>query len=349
VQVQEPETFLVTGGTGFIGRRLVAALVDRYGAGAVTCLALPPCTSEEERAGVANLRALGVRVIIGDLRDPHVALERAPRTDVVFHLAANIDTALADHELTVNDRGTAHLLDWIQPVSAGAHIIYTSSVAVLDRQHRPAGPLTETSPCTPRTPYGRSKLRGEEIIQARAADDGYTYTIPRLTTIYGPGAKAGGLFDELFHLTSRGDLLGRIDWPGRCSVMHVRDTANLLVAMAANPATANQVYCVGNAYAPTVGELAERIGRVAGVKRTPYRPPRWVWSAVRALTWNPVVSRVGMAVAPLLFWRFSLIVDDGFWVDASKMQSVFPDATVDLDSGLSDMLMRFTDLISRLS
>jgi nucleoside-diphosphate-sugar epimerase len=339
----------VTGGTGFIGRRLVAALVNRYGAGAVTCLALRPATSEDERMGVANLRAMGVRVIIGDLRDPQVASEPAPRTDVVFHLAANIDTALAEHELTVNDRGTAHLLDWIKPVSAGARVVYTSSVAVLDRQERPCGPLTETSPCTPRTPYGRSKLRGEEFIRARAEAEGYTYTIPRLTTIYGPGAKAGGLFDELFHLTSRGDLLGRIDWPGRCSVMHVVDTANLLMAMAASPAAVNQVYCVGNPYAPTVGELAERIGRVAGVKRTTYHPPEWVWRAVRAVTWNPVVARVGMAVAPLLFWRFSLIVDDGFWVDASKMQSVFPDVPTDLDSGLSEMLMRFTDLISRLS
>jgi nucleoside-diphosphate-sugar epimerase len=343
------ETFLVTGGTGFIGRRLVAFLVERYGAGAVTCLALPPTVSDEERVALANLRALGVAVIEGDLDRPDVASEPAPRVDVVFHLAANIDTTLTDAELAVNDRGTAHLLEWLKPVSAGARVVYTSSVAVLDRDERACGPLTETSPCTPRTPYGRTKLRGEEILRSRAAVDGYTYTIARLTTIYGPGAKQGGLFDELFHLTARGNLLGRIDWPGRCSVMHVDDTANMLMAMAASLPAANQVYCAGNTYAPTVGELAQRIGRMASRDYSIYHPPRWVWTAVRALAWNPVVRRVGMAVAPVLFWRFTLIVDDGFWVDPAKMQSVFRDMPIDLDTGLHEMLMRFTDLISRMS
>jgi nucleoside-diphosphate-sugar epimerase len=349
VTLPAPETFLVTGGTGFIGSRLVCGLVERHGASAVTCLVLSPSVTDHERAAVANLRAMGVRVIEGDLERPDVSSEPAPRVDVVFHLAANIDTALDDDELAVNDRGTANLLDWIRPVSAGTRVIYTSSVAVLDRDDRADGPLTEASPCTPRTPYGRSKLRGEEILQARAAFDRYTYTIARLTTIYGPGAKPGGLFDELFHLNARGNLLGRIDWPGRCSVMHVEDTASMLMVLAANQAAANQIYCAGNAYAPTVGELARRIGEVSGHRHSTYRPPRWFWNAIRTLTWNPLVRHVGMAVAPVLFWRFTLIVDDGFWVDPSKMQSVFHEMPVDLDAGLHEMLTRFTDLISRMS
>jgi nucleoside-diphosphate-sugar epimerase len=344
--VSSQPTFLVTGATGFIGRRLVDLLVARHGAGAVVCLVLPARRAPGERVVAANLRASGVEVIEGDLETPEVSSTPAPRVQVVFHLAANIDTALGDERLAVNDRGTAHLLDWLKPVSAGARIVYTSSVAVLDRDMPACGPLSESSPCTPRTPYGRSKLRGEEILRARADADGYAYTIARLPTIYGPGSKPGGLFDRLFQLAAEGRLLGRIDWPGRCSVMHVEDTARMLAALGAAGAAANQVYCAGNAYAPTVGELAARINRLTTGQAITYRPPAWVWRAVRSAAWHPVVRRAATVVAPVLFWRFTLIVDDAFWVDPTKVQSVFQEMPIDLDSGLHEMLVRFTDLFT---
>jgi hypothetical protein len=153
----------------------------------------------------------------------------------------------------------------------------------------------------------------------------------------------------LFTLSARGSVLGRIDWPGRCTVMHVDDAAAMLIALATSPLAADQLYCTGNPHAPTVGELARRIAHVCGTPKPVYHPPDWFWRAVRRATWNPVVQRVGLAVAPLLFWRFSLIVDDGFWVDAEKVQSVFSDVPVDLDAGLHEMLARFTDLFARLS
>src|ERR1051325_9003777 len=120
-----------------------------------------------------------------------------PAVDLVFHLGANIDTDTPEEEHRVNDIGTRNLLEWLGPSLRGARVVYTSSVAVHDRNGPAHGPITEDSPFVPRTPYGVTKLRGEAIIRELAPRLGFTWTIPRLPTVYGPGGKSGGMFDLL--------------------------------------------------------------------------------------------------------------------------------------------------------
>src|SRR6185436_19463654 len=181
-------TFLVTGATGFIGRRLVRRLLATGDAASIICFVKSPDTPLEAEA-LAWYRSIGLRLLEGNLVDRPVCAEAPPRVDVVFHLAANIDTDAAEAELLVNHAGTRHLLDWLAPVSRGARIVYASSVAVHDRDAPPTGPIDENSPLVPRTLYGKTKLQGETILRERAAVDGYTWTIVRLPTVYGPGQK----------------------------------------------------------------------------------------------------------------------------------------------------------------
>src|SRR5262249_27451398 len=186
---------LVTGGTGFIGRRLVTHLLAVYPAGDITCLVKTTSKSRESEA-MASFRAAGIRLIEGDLTNPFVSAVAAPRVDLVFHLAANIDTAATGAELDVNDVGTEHLLAWLGNNCRGARILYASSIAVHDRRGLAHDrPLTETSPFQPRTEYGETKLRGERVLMSEALSRGYSYTILRLATVYGPDPKHGGLFD----------------------------------------------------------------------------------------------------------------------------------------------------------
>jgi nucleoside-diphosphate-sugar epimerase len=279
-----------------------------------------------------------VRIIDGDLDDPAVSRAAAPAVDVVMHLGANIDTTVPEAELRVNDIGTENLLRWLGGASKGARVLYTSSVAVLDRSGPATGPLTESSPATPRTPYGLTKLRGEHIIEARAAADGFTYTILRLPTVYGSGAKPGGMFDLLFALTARGSLASRLNWPGRTSIIHVNDAASLFIALSQRAETANQTYCIANPVGPTVGDLARDIGRVSGHPVRPIDLPPWLWSLIRRVIWNRLVIALVPPPARVAFWRLSLIADDGFWFDTSKLQSVWREPFVDLDAGLREML-----------
>lgn len=327
---------LVTGGTGFIGRHLVDRLLTDRPHDTLHCLVRSPIPAHEVEA-VASLRRRGVRVIEGDLEQLFVSETPAPCAVLVFHLAANPDTALPDQALQVNDAGTRNLIRWLGDHVRGARLVYTSSVAVLDRDGHPDGPLTETSPCHPRTAYGRTKLGGEQAIIEAAAASGYSFTILRLGTVFGPGAKSGGLFDRLFSLTERHRLLGRLNWPGRTSVVHVDDAARLLSRVATEPAAANQIYCVANPDAPTVGELAVRIGTVSGHPVSPVRLPEWIWRVARAVVWRPWLYRITPARVFLLVWWCSLLVDNGFWMDTAKLQEVWSEPFISLEEGLRDM------------
>ena len=166
---------LVTGSTGFIGRRLIRRLLKDIGPDSVACLVKAAATPAEAGA-LDRYRSMGLRLIEGDLVNEPVTGETPPAVDLVFHLAANIDTDATEHDARVNDAGTRNLLDWLQPVSRGARFVYTSSVAVHDRDAHPVAAISEESPYVPRTAYGRTKLKGEHLIRERSGADGYSFS-----------------------------------------------------------------------------------------------------------------------------------------------------------------------------
>jgi nucleoside-diphosphate-sugar epimerase len=330
---------LVTGATGFIGRRLVQRLLATRGADAIVCLVKPPATPLEAGA-LDSYRASGIHLIEGNLTHQPVSAVPPPTVDVVFHLGANIDTDASEADLVVNHSGTRNLLDWLAPVARGARIVYASSVAVHDRDASPTGPIDENSPLVPRTLYGKTKLQGETILRERSAVDGYTWTIARLPTVYGPGQKAGGLFDTMIELASAGALLGRIDWPGRTSIIYVDDVADVMIDLAGRPDAAGEIVCLASDESHTVGEIARIVGRVVGRPVRPLRVPGIVWSVGQAVVWNRAVAAALPRSMRLSFWRLSLIISDGFWFDTAKLRRLYKAPIRNLEQGLADTLRK---------
>jgi nucleoside-diphosphate-sugar epimerase len=259
--------------------------------------------------------------------------------DVVFHLAANIDTDAGESELLVNHVGTRNLLDWLAPVSEGVRIVYASSVAVHDRDVEPFGPIVESSPFVPRTSYGRTKLLGESIVRERAGLDRYTWTILRLPTVYGPGQKPGGLFDKMIDLAMSGGMLGRVDWPGRTSIIHVDDAAAVMIDLASRPDAADEIFCVASDESLTVGEIARIVGARVGRTVRPIPIPGPILRSMRRLAWNKRIAATLPQFARLHFWRLSLIVSDGFWFDTTKFRGVYREPIRALDRGLEDVVV----------
>jgi nucleoside-diphosphate-sugar epimerase len=338
-QGDDVTTVLVTGATGFVGQRMVRWLARQPTVRAIHCLVHE---GDVARApAVDGLRRLGARIIEGDLDRPDVSATPAPAFDLLIHLAARTSTSLPLAALRVNDLGIHHLLDWAGERSVGTRFVLASTIGVMDRSGPCRGPLREDSPCTPGTPYSVTKLRGEQILRDRAERDGFSWTIVRLPTVYGPGQMPGGLFDRLMTMTARRSLLGRLDWPGRTSVIHVDDIARIVWTLGRDPRAANVLLCVASEEALTVGEIARLVGQATGHPLHPIRPPAFVWSAVRWVAWNRPLRALMARMPPRLwlpFWRLGLIADDGFWYDTSRLRAIYRDPIMMVPEGLQQML-----------
>ncbi|HWB66848.1 MAG TPA: SDR family oxidoreductase [Mycobacteriales bacterium] len=157
-------TYLVTGGTGFLGRRLVRLLARREGARVVVVV-------REQSAG--KLAALGDRVepLIGDLTEPLLGVGEAERdrlrgqVDHVVHMAALYDmTAGEDANHAANVGGTRDALLLAGDLRAGC-FHHVSSVAVAGEY---AGRFTEDmfdeGQHLP-SPYHATKFEAERLVR----------------------------------------------------------------------------------------------------------------------------------------------------------------------------------------
>jgi nucleoside-diphosphate-sugar epimerase len=318
---------LVTGGTGYLGSFLVRRWAQHYGPEAVVCL-VPADGTAAEAATRQAFADLGIRCVEGDLRRCPVAEELSNPWDVVFHLAAVTDTSLPERQLApVNVQGTANLLATLIGQLNGKRVIFTSTSAAVDRRRRPCGPLTERSPCRPRTAYGRTKLAAERIVREWCARERAHYTIVRLTTLYGPGVRSG-LVPVLADGLQRGRLAARIDWPGRVSVLFIEDAIRLLIFLAECPDAADATFFLSSGEAVRVGDIAQRIAEFVDAPASMVAFPAWCWRLARRLAWMPGLTH-------LVPWRLLHVLDDGLWCDNAKVRQLYPFDLVTLEEGLA--------------
>lgn len=310
----------MTGATGFIGSALVVALSERYGPGAVTAIVDPGRAAREDRV-LERIRDLGVTVIEADLMQLRDRGIPPPAFDVLYHLAAYAETENPSRRFLVNSIGTRDLLDWLGPRLTGTRVLFTGTLASVDRD-RPTGPITESTPCHPRTDYGRTKLEGEHAVRTNAGRLGYTYTIARLCTIIGHGYRPGGMFAIFPRLLRQNSFATRLAWPGRASYLCVSDLVRMLVRLSELPQTADQTFVVSNGEDPTFDELLEKMASVLGCRRSRVALPRWIWDAISLVAWRLVSWTFVPYRFRIFCWRVCHLIHDGTYADASKLDRV---------------------------
>lgn len=290
---------LVTGGAGFIGSHVAGAFA-REGHEVVVLDNL----STGKRSNVPA----GIELVEMDIRDPGAAdLIRERKFEIISHHAAQMDVRVSVEDprldASINIDGLLNLLEAAR--AAGTRrFLYVSSGGVVYGEPR-VRPTPETEPKLPESPYGVSKLAGEQYLYYYHRVHGLDYVALRYSNVYGPRQDPHGeagvvaIFStRLIHgepLTVFGDGEQTRDY------VYVGDVvrANLLVAGAELPPARqldDRAFNVGTGDETSVNRLARALmlasGRSGEVRMAPARPGELRHSSLdtaklRRLGWKP--------------------------------------------------------------
>ncbi|HWP44374.1 MAG TPA: NAD-dependent epimerase/dehydratase family protein [Blastocatellia bacterium] len=239
---------LVTGGTGFVGSHLVDRLVER--GRAVRCLV-------RRTSNLRYLKHPQVEITYGGLDSSTDWDSALADVDTIYHVAGLTFARRREDYFAVNHRGTeAILAAAIKHRAQVKRFVLISSLAAIG-PGRDGKPVDEDTPAYPITPYGQSKLMGEEAL--RTAGDLLAWTIVRPPAVYGPRDYA--LF-ELFKSIARGiaPTIGRHD--KLVSLVHARDLADGIILAGESSASAGRTYFISSEEAYSLKAVIELLSAV---------------------------------------------------------------------------------------
>jgi UDP-glucuronate 4-epimerase len=295
---------VVTGGAGFVGSHLVDGLLARGDdVLAIDCFT-PYYDRARKEANLAAARRMPRFALVkADLRD--AALEPLfEGADVVFHQAAQPGVrqswaqGFSDY-VTHNIIGTQRLLEAVQHAAPTARVIYASSSSVYGNALR--YPTREEDVPQPYSPYGVTKLAGEHLCAAYAANFGIATVSLRYFTVYGPRQRPDMAIQQLCAAARSGATFTQYgDGAQVREFTYVGDVvaANLLAA-AAEVAGGTSINIAGGSEI-TLAELIALVERCAGRSITVDEQPSQRGDARRnagaidraqeVLGWAPTVS-----------------------------------------------------------
>jgi nucleoside-diphosphate-sugar epimerase len=257
---------VVTGAAGFIGSHLCDALLaeGHEVIGLDAFIPYYPRTVKER-----NLTALGGHPDFTfhavDLRsDPLDAV--VADAEVVFHLAAQAGLTRSwtdfDGYWTCNVQATQRLIDAVQRRASGLRrFLYASTSSVYGRYSTG----DESLPTRPISPYGVTKLAGENLCRAFAEERGLPLVVLRYFSVYGPRQRPDmGYYRFIQAMLGREPVTVYGDGMQARGNTYVRDCVAATVAAAAAPE--GETYNIGGGESANVWDILAHLEKLAGFK-----------------------------------------------------------------------------------
>jgi nucleoside-diphosphate-sugar epimerase len=312
----------VTGGGGFIGRHVVAALA-REPLAELRVLARRP-------AALASFDDHKVRVIQADVTSEDGLDAAVAGVDVIVHLAGLTRAHTLAELRRVNAEGTRRLARAaVRCAPALDRFLLVSSQAAAG----PAGPgeiVGEERPERPVTHYGRSKLEGERALREVLPRE--RWTILRPPAVFGPHERD---ILTVFKMVQSGvaPVLGRgTKW---FSYVYGPDLAGAIVRAAALPACAGELYFAAAAEPLSNDAFMQAIERALG--RSAWKPRIPHALAALAGLASTVAGRFAKRPPLLTLQRYMEIRCERWVCDSSKLERAIGSwSTTPLDLALSE-------------
>ena len=255
---------LVTGGSGFIGRHLVNALLS---------LDKKVVVLDNFSTALNNTIPQGAIVVQADMRDARQIAEAVKGVELIFHLAANANGTISINDprfdFETNAMGTFNILE--AALATGIkRVVYVSSASVYGIPQQ--FPMSEQHPTKPFVPYGASKLMGELCCLSFFNSQGLPVTIARPFCVYGSGENPKLALVEVsrylrWHLNQRPiQIVGDVDQKTR-DFVHVSDIVQALLLIA-EKAEAGEIFNLGSGKEISMRRLVATISSVTDRKPT---------------------------------------------------------------------------------
>jgi UDP-glucose 4-epimerase len=305
--------YLVTGGCGFIGQRLIARLmsggaavrvVDNLETGRLAAIeAIAPATRVGEPAALVVGR---IEIIVGDVTDAELAIAATKQVDAVVHLAANtgIGPSIENprRDCLSNVLGTFNYLEGCRVNGVRRFVLASSSAAVGEQEP----PISETAVPRPMSPYAASKLAAEGYCSAYAHSFEIVAVSLRFGNVYGPGSEhKESVVAKFIRRALKGEALEVYgDGSQTRDFIYIDDLVEAIIAAIQTENVAGEVFQIASARETTVSEIAAKLMdavEAAGVRRVElqYLKPRTgdvrrsyadTSKALRILNWRATTS-----------------------------------------------------------
>jgi nucleoside-diphosphate-sugar epimerase len=268
----------VTGGSGFIGGRLIEALIAQ--GWEVRALV-------RGQKAAASVATLGAAPVFGELTDQAALSKAMAGSTVVFHVAALFKMWGKQEEFNaVNVEGTRAIVDTAVDTPSVRKVIMVSAGAVVEGDPEPLVNIDERVPVQQRSfaPYSASKAAAEQILlAANGRRDGFQTVALRPTLVWGTGMP---MLDQMVEVVKAGNW----QWPdGGTQAMSTCHVNNLVDALLLAVDRGQGAYFVADAeegmLRSVISDLLATRGVKAGDKSVSFGMA-WMLAGVMGFFWN---------------------------------------------------------------
>jgi UDP-glucose 4-epimerase len=263
---------LVTGGAGFIGSHVVDRLVNEgFRVRVVDNLSSGRLVNIKR-----HIESSAIELVVGDLKDPEVALRVVDGVDTVFHYAANpevrVSTTNPEVHFNENIVATFNLLEAMRRRNVRELVFASSSSVYGEPLEIPVG---EDAPVKPVSIYGASKASCENLIHAYAKLYGFKAIALRYANVAGPRLRHGVIWDFIVKLRENPHELEILGDGGQVrSYIYIDDAVEATMTAWRETSGYFEVYNVASEDWITINELADIVIETMGLKNVEkkYKP-----------------------------------------------------------------------------